>query len=79
MLIQYGLHKALKGRTSNMKKTEWEELDLRAASAICLCLAKNVLVKHAENDDDKGTVEETWRLILGKGHLKSIVIEGKVS
>jgi len=43
VLIQYGLHKVLKGRTSNMKEEEWEELDLRVASAIRLCLAKNVL------------------------------------
>jgi len=44
VLIQYGLHKVLKGRPSDMKEEEWEELYLRAASAICLCLVKNVLV-----------------------------------
>lgn len=61
ILIQSGLHKALKGREipkdgatssteekagagkSVMSDDDWEDLDLRAASAIRLCLAKNVL------------------------------------
>jgi len=43
VLIQSSLHKALKGNTSKMEADKWEELDLRAASAIRLCLAKNVL------------------------------------
>jgi len=30
-------------KTSKMEADKWEELDLRAASAIRLCLAKNVL------------------------------------
>ena len=65
LLIQYGLHKALKGKsilgkpggsedsgketagTSSgkpvMSDDDWEDMDERAASAIRLCLAKNVL------------------------------------
>ena len=65
ILIQHGLHKALKGRStpmnpegsgdsnkekastssgkSKMNDDDWEDLDERAASAIRLCLAKNVL------------------------------------
>ena len=41
--MQSGLHKALKGNTSDMEVDKWEELNLRAASAIRLCLEKNVL------------------------------------
>ncbi|KAK2648389.1 hypothetical protein Ddye_015878 [Dipteronia dyeriana] len=65
LLIQYGLHKALKGKSTQVKHNgsrdfeketvgtsseksvmsndDWEDLDERAASAIRLCLAKNVL------------------------------------
>lgn len=53
LLIQYGLHKALKGKPTlvtgiessktNISDEDWEDLDLRAASAIRLCLAKNIL------------------------------------
>jgi len=44
VLIQSGLHKAMKENTSKMEVDKWEELDLRATIAIRLCLAKNVLV-----------------------------------
>ncbi|WJX56676.1 hypothetical protein P8452_42313 [Trifolium repens] len=43
VLIQSGLHKAIKGNTSKMETDKWEELDLRAASKIRLCLGNNVL------------------------------------
>ena len=60
VLIQSGLHKALKDKPtpvpstdpakatssssiSSMSEEDWEDFDLRAASAIRLCLAKNVL------------------------------------
>ena len=65
VLIQSGLHKALKGRVSrkysekggsSMGDEEWEELDLRAASAIRMCLAKNVLA----NVQDISTAKELW-------------------
>ncbi|MCI94172.1 hypothetical protein A2U01_0115470, partial [Trifolium medium] len=56
VLIQSGLHKALKGNTSNMKADKWEELDLRAASAIRLCLTKNVLVNRHGNGAGRGRV-----------------------
>ncbi|KAJ1401061.1 hypothetical protein SESBI_29071 [Sesbania bispinosa] len=80
MLIRSGLHKALKGKTSNMDDAKWEELDLRAASAIHVCLAKNFLA----NVQNIPMAKELWgRLeglyIPGKGDLKSIVIEGAVS
>ncbi|KAL5768388.1 hypothetical protein ACOSP7_014940 [Xanthoceras sorbifolium] len=54
VLIQSGLHKVLKEKSgsvlsdsskgeSSMSNEDWEEMDLRAASVIRLCLAKNVL------------------------------------
>ena len=58
LLIQSGLHKALKGKptiTSGEDSTrskvnksavsdeDWEELDLKDASTIRLCLAKNII------------------------------------
>ena len=52
LLIQSGLHKVLKGREaykgkdsekSSMSDEDWDDLDERAASAIRMCLAKNVL------------------------------------
>ena len=46
ILIQSGLHKALKGRdskNSSMSDEDWDDLDERATSAIRMCLAKNVL------------------------------------
>ena len=73
VLIQSGLHKALKGRPtpevssdtsvtdetksrSVMSDEDWEDLDLRAASAIRLCLAKNVLA----NIHGISTAKELW-------------------
>ena len=55
MLIQYGLHKALKDRDSvkgsakdceksSMSDEDGEDLDARAASTIQMCFAKNILV-----------------------------------
>ena len=53
ILIQYGLHKRLRGipasgssdgvEKSGTSDIDWEDLDLRAASSIRLCLAKNIL------------------------------------
>ncbi|KAJ0086632.1 hypothetical protein Patl1_07131 [Pistacia atlantica] len=55
VMIQSGLHKVLKGRPtpdtskegsrSGMSDEDWEEFDLKAASVICLSLAKNVYLK----------------------------------
>jgi hypothetical protein len=53
ILIQCGLHKMLRGiptssssdgvEKSDISNLDWEDLDLRVASSIWLCLAKNVL------------------------------------
>lgn len=68
VLIQSGLHKALKGNTSNMEAEKWEELDLRAASAIRLCLAKNVLA----NVQNISSAKELWEKLEGLYQAKGI-------
>ncbi|KAK2429896.1 Pol polyprotein/retrotransposon [Trifolium repens] len=68
VLIQSGLHKALKGNTSKMKADKWEELDLRAASAIRLCLAKNVLT----NVQNLSSAKELWERLEGLYQAKDI-------
>jgi hypothetical protein len=66
VLIQSGLHKALKGNTSKMEADKWEELDLRAASAIRLCLAKNVLANVQNFSSAKEVWERLKRVVSGK-------------
>ncbi|KAL4591499.1 hypothetical protein LXL04_004467 [Taraxacum kok-saghyz] len=78
VLIQSGLHKALKGKPAPVSSKEssaagkdddeeWNDLDLRAASAIRLSLAKNVLA----NVHGISTTKELWekleQLYQGKG------------
>ena len=73
LLIQYGLHKALKGKPTTVSgedsarsKTskfivsdkDWEELDLKAANTIRLCLAKNILENVSEISIAKGFWEK---------------------
>ncbi|RYQ84281.1 hypothetical protein Ahy_B10g103423 [Arachis hypogaea] len=68
VLIQSGLHKALKKKISGIKDEEWEELDLRAASAIRLCLAKNVLA----NVQGMKIAKELWDKLEGLYQAKGI-------
>ena len=66
ILIQYGLHKTLRGIPafcssdgavkSGTSDVDWEDLDLKAASSIQLCLAKNVLA----NVQGMSTAKELW-------------------
>ncbi|KAL4554376.1 hypothetical protein LXL04_039515 [Taraxacum kok-saghyz] len=78
VLIQSGLDKALKGKPAPVSSKEssaagkdddeeWDDLDLRAASAIRLSLAKNVLA----NVHGISTTKELWeklkQLYQGKG------------
>jgi hypothetical protein len=46
LLVQQGLVKVLLGKSKNpvtISDEEWEEIDVRALSAICLCLADDVM------------------------------------
>lgn len=78
VLIQSGLHKALKGRpspgsssgsekTSQIDDEEWDDMDLRAASAIRLCLEKNVLANVHGMSTAKQLWEKLEQLYQGKG------------
>ena len=85
VLIQSGLHKALKGKPgsgssngaedsskasdkSSMSDEDWEDMDLRAASAIRLCLAKNVLA----NVHGISTAKELWEKLEALYQAKGI-------
>lgn len=88
VLIQSGLHKALKERPTSGKgdkdseksesskdsekfrisDEEWEELDMKAASQIRLCLAKNVLA----NVIGLSTTKELWEKLEELYQTKSI-------
>ncbi|KAL6582592.1 hypothetical protein OROMI_004670 [Orobanche minor] len=75
VLIQSGLHKALKGKpvssgessSTSESAEEWEGLDLRAASTIRLCLAKNVLANVYGISTAKELWEKLEQLYQGKG------------
>ena len=79
LLIQHGLHKALKGKpttvssidsekSSTASDDDWEELDLRAASAIRLCLAKNILA----NVHGMSAAKGLWKKLEELYQAKSI-------
>lgn len=77
VLIQSGLHKALKGRSgavgdannkSSMSDGDWEDLDLKAASTIRLCLAKNVLA----NVHGISSAKELWEKLEALYQAKGI-------
>ncbi|KAG8498873.1 hypothetical protein CXB51_005276 [Gossypium anomalum] len=57
ILVQSGLKKVVIGKKpENLNKTEWEELDEKALSAIQLCLANTVLQENVEvhiDDEDQ--------------------------
>ena len=76
-MIQHGLHKALKGKSitvsgidseksSTVGDDDWEELDLRASSAIRLCLAKNILANVHGMSTAKGLWEKLEELYQAK-------------
>ena len=70
ILIQSGLHKALKGRdskNSSMSDEDWDDLDERAASAIRMCLAKNVLANVLGISKAKDLWEKLEELYQAKG------------
>lgn len=78
VMIQSGLHKALKGRPtvetskegskSGMSDEDWEELDLKAASVIRLSLAKNVLA----NVQGISSAKELWEKLEGMYQAKGV-------
>jgi len=58
LLVHQGLHKAIskEGKPEDMKKCDWDELDLKASSTILLCLADEVINNVAEAK----TASEMW-------------------
>jgi hypothetical protein len=78
ILIQSGLHKTLRGiptsgssdgaAKSGTSDIDWEDLDLKAASTIRLCLAKNVLA----NVQGMSTAKELWEKLEEMYQTKGI-------
>jgi len=68
VLIQLGLHKAMKENIFNMKSEKLEELDFNATSAIHMYLAKNILA----NDHDSSLANELWKKLEGLYHTNDI-------
>jgi len=56
------------GNTFKMEADKWEELDLRAASAIRMCLENNVLV----NVQNLSSAKELWEKLEGLYQAKGI-------
>ena len=57
LLVQQGLHKTLQGKKSkpaSMSDKDWEELDLKKASTIQLCLADEVMYNVIDEDTATG-------------------------
>ena len=57
LLVQQGLHKTLHGKSAKPVGTlneDWEEMDLKAASAIQLCLADEVMYNVMDEDTATG-------------------------
>jgi len=75
VLIQSGLHEALKGNTSKMEADKWEELDLRAASAIRVCLEKNVLANVQNLSSAKELCEKLEGLYQEKGISNRLLLK----
>jgi len=57
LLVQQGLHKTLQGKVSKPAGTsveDWEEMDLKAASTIQLCLTDEVMYNVMDEETAKG-------------------------
>jgi hypothetical protein len=71
LLVQQGLQKALAGRikeTDTMTNDEWDDLDARALSTICLCLADDVLFNIVGEETTTGL----WTRLEGLYMTKSL-------
>ena len=78
ILIQSGLHKTLRvipassssdgAEKFGISNVDWEDLDMRAASSIWLCLAKNVFT----NVQGMSTTKELWEKIEEMYQVKGI-------
>jgi hypothetical protein len=75
LLVQQGLQKALAGRTKKpvtMTNEEWEDLDTKALSTICLCLADEVMFNIVGEDTTIGLWRKMESLYMTKT-LTSII------
>jgi hypothetical protein len=71
LLVQQGLKKALAGKTMKptaMTNKEWEDLDEKSLSTICLCLADDVMFNIVGEDTTSGL----WRKLESLYMMKSL-------
>jgi len=68
VMIQLGLHNAVKGNIFNMDNKKCEELYLRASSTIHMSLAKNILANVLFRSSSK----DNWEILEGICQTKSI-------
>jgi len=74
LLVQWGLQKSLEGKSKKpmtMTNDEWDDLDARSLSIICLCLANDVLFNIVEEE----TTTSLWTGLEGLYMTKSGLIE----
>jgi hypothetical protein len=70
--VQQGLQKALANKSNKpttMMNEEWEDLDAKALSTICLCLADDVLFNIVGEDTTPGL----WRKLESLYMMKSLM------
>ncbi|KAH1033472.1 hypothetical protein J1N35_045646 [Gossypium stocksii] len=76
ILVQSGLKKVVtKKKPENLKKTEWEELDEKALSAIQLCLA-NTALHEVLMENTSSALWKRKTLIYGRNKLSFEDVDG---
>ena len=69
LLVQHGLHKTLQGKSSKPAGTlnkDWEEMDLKAASTIQVCLADKVMYNMMDEETAMGLCSRLETLYMTK-------------
>jgi hypothetical protein len=67
LLVQQGLQKALAGKTkklTSMTNEDWEDLDARALSTICLCLEDEVLFNIIGEETTTSLWNIRWKVFI---------------
>jgi hypothetical protein len=81
LLVQQGLHKALQGKKSKaatMTDEDWEEIDLKAASTIQLCLADEVMYNVMDEETATGLWLKLESLYMTKSLSNKLYLKKKL-
>ena len=77
-LVQQGLQKTLAGKSKKptvMTNEEWEDLDAKALSTICLCLADEVMFNMVGEDTISGLWSKLEILYMTKSLTRRIYLK----